>query len=341
MKDLREIDSTKIGEQERQESHSNKDHGKAEVDFSSDNLNAKDLRGLNLMGVDLSGKNLREANLSGAKLFKANLQGADLSHAILRGAEMTGADLSDANLEEADLSNTGLGMANLKNARMFHSDLRNATLTGANLESADLRCADMRGTRSREIVLTKADLTSADLRSSDLSNAQVYRASFTSANLQRVTLFGVTGFETANWVGVDMHDINFSGAYLLRRFAMDQNYIKEFRERNRFSRFLYYLWWLTSDCGRSIVRWLSVIFFIAILFAGLYAMVDIEYGMAPQTWFTPFYFSIITMTTLGYGDVLPISITAQMLVVIQVLVGYIMLGGLLSIFANKLARRAE
>jgi hypothetical protein len=47
------------------------------------------------------------------------------------------------------------------------------------------------------------------------------------------------------------------------------------------------------------------------------------------------------MTTLGYGDVIPVSTGAQMIAMLQVLLGYIMLGGLLSIFSNKLARRAE
>ena len=79
---------------------------------------------------------------------------------------------------------------------------------------------------------------------------------------------------------------------------------------------------------------------IAALFAFLYGFVEIDYGDY-ETGLSPMYFSIVTMTTLGYGDILPLSVPAQILVVIQVLVGYIMLGGLLSIFANKLARRAE
>jgi hypothetical protein len=42
--------------------------------------------------------------------------------------------------------------------------------------------------------------------------------------------------------------------------------------------------------------------------------------------------------TLGLGDVAPANGPARVLVSIEEVCGYIMLGGLLSIFSNKLAR---
>jgi len=52
------------------------------------------------------------------------------------------------------------------------------------------------------------------------------------------------------------------------------------------------------------------------------------------------YYSLVTFTTLGFGDIVPLTNWARVVVGLEVLVGYIMLGGLISIFANKLARRA-
>ena len=49
----------------------------------------------------------------------------------------------------------------------------------------------------------------------------------------------------------------------------------------------------------------------------------------------------VTLTTLGYGDVLPKTPTAQVLAMLEVVTGYVMLGGLLSIFSSKMARRAD
>lgn len=53
------------------------------------------------------------------------------------------------------------------------------------------------------------------------------------------------------------------------------------------------------------------------------------------------YYSVVTFTTLGFGDIVPIGhFWARFFVVLEVILGYIMLGGLISIFANKLARRS-
>jgi hypothetical protein len=58
--------------------------------------------------------------------------------------------------------------------------------------------------------------------------------------------------------------------------------------------------------------------------------------------FDVLYFSVVTFTTLGFGDVTPLhgNSAAQAWIMAEVIFGYIMLGGLISIFANKLARRA-
>ncbi len=52
------------------------------------------------------------------------------------------------------------------------------------------------------------------------------------------------------------------------------------------------------------------------------------------------YYSIVTFTTLGYGDIIPLTNRARAVVGTEISLGYVMLGGLISIFANKLARRS-
>ena len=79
---------------------------------------------------------------------------------------------------------------------------------------------------------------------------------------------------------------------------------------------------------------------IIVLFAWLYTFVDVDYGSYP-TPISPLYYSVVTMTTLGYGDVLPSSMAAQLVAMVEVVLGYVMLGGLLSIFSNKMASRAN
>ncbi|MBI1923268.1 pentapeptide repeat-containing protein [Candidatus Poribacteria bacterium] len=69
-----------------------------------------------------------------------------------------------------------------------------------------------------------------------------------------------------------------------------------------------------------------------------------EDGQKPErtepNFITYFYFSVVTFTTLGFGDITPKNHTSEMWLIVEVILGYIMLGGLISIFANKLARRS-
>ncbi|HMQ22638.1 MAG TPA: ion channel [Planctomycetota bacterium] len=48
----------------------------------------------------------------------------------------------------------------------------------------------------------------------------------------------------------------------------------------------------------------------------------------------------MTFTTLGFGDITPLNLAGQFAVVTEVVLGYIALGILVSILANKVARRA-
>ncbi len=298
------------------------------------------LEGLDFSGKDLSGEDLSGANLRGAKFFRAKLRGTILAGADLTGADFTGADLEGANLEGAKAKTAGFGMANLKGARLFHTDLRYATLTKANLEGANLGCANLSHARLREANLRKADFTAANLQDAHLNLSDVSQAIFKDADLRRAHLRMLKGYKSANWIGADIRDINFAGAYLVRRHILDENYLEEFRKQGRWAQFLYYLWWLTSDCGRSLKRWCLLIAIQAFIFACIYHLIGVDYGKYP-TPLSPLYYSVVTLTTLGYGDVIPNSLAGQIVAICEVITGYVMLGGLLAIFTNRIARRAD
>jgi hypothetical protein len=59
----------------------------------------------------------------------------------------------------------------------------------------------------------------------------------------------------------------------------------------------------------------------------------------PDTPLSPFYYSFVTYTTLGFGDIVPNDWIGEIIVVAEVVIGYVTLGLLLSILANKVARR--
>jgi uncharacterized protein YjbI with pentapeptide repeats len=312
----------------------------AELNFRGVSLRGEDLTGLNLMGANFVDADLSEADLSGAHLFKADFSNASLVKAKLHDVELTGANLSEANLENARADRAGLGLATLKRTKMFNTVLTDATLTKADLTEADLRHADLSRVRMREAILKKADCTGADFRGADMSLSNFAGAIMNNADMRDARLRQVSGYEEAKWYGVDIRDINFAGAYRLRRFVVDENYLKEFRDISRFNHLVYKIWSITSDCGRSVILWCLWILGIIVFFSVIYAFSGVDYGKY-DNWIGPFYYSVVTITTLGYGDIVPATPVARIAAICEVFIGYVMLGGLLSIFANKMARRGD
>lgn len=294
---------------------------------------------------DFSGQDLRDRDLTGADLERANLMGADLRGCSLRGANLTSAKLIGARLNDADLTNCQgrdavFGEADLTGATLFGAELTNTSFSSATMHDVDLRAANLDQARLIDTDLSGANLSEATLSNVDLSGAKVTRAHFKATNLRNSDLSRLVDYDHADWIGVSVADIDFSGAYLLRREIMDQNYLYEFRTRDRRHAALYTVWKATSNCGTSLARWGAMVVMVALAFGVLFTIVDIDYG-ANRTMLSPFYFSVVTITTLGYGDALPKSAVAQLLVMIEVAVGYMMLGGMLSIFATRMGRRAD
>ncbi len=140
-----------------------------------------------------------------------------------------------------------------------------------------------------------------------------------------------------------------------KRYVADQQFIRAFSKANPM---LARLWRWSSDYGRNLGLWAFWSLFFAFLFAIAYLpypswmpewmqMLSPQFHQStgqfsgePLTFWNSFYFSIVTFTTLGFGDVVADNATARLLVTLEVIFGYLMLGGLISIFANKLASRS-
>ena len=111
----------------------------------------------------------------------------------------------------------------------------------------------------------------------------------------------------------------------------------------------YKLWDWLADCGRGFLRWSLWSIFIALFFTAIYNNIwfftnggfKSEIPLKVTSSFLQFlYYSVVTFTTLGFGDISPLYISLQLIIMCEVIFGYIMLGGLISILAVKLARRS-
>jgi uncharacterized protein YjbI with pentapeptide repeats len=310
------------------------------LDLRGITLLHEDLSGLDLSGYDLSYSNLTRSTLTGTVLGYSKFRMASLEQTTLDECEFVGSDLSGANLNECSAKRCGFGGANLSHANMINADLRDASFSRSKLVYADLRAANLANARLSEADLSWAIFTRARLLESDLKQSNVKGTNFELADMQGCRLLGIKNFKKAKWIGADIRGLDLRGAYLVRRYIADENYLYEFQTSSPFHKAVYLLWWASSDCGRSLLRWFFWLSCVTLAFAGIYTQVDIDFG-PHETPFSPIYFSFVTLTTLGYGDAIPSSFTAQVFVTLQAITGYMGLGGLLSILGNKMARRAE
>lgn len=318
----------------------NSDNRPLHLDIRGITLFHEELSGLDLSGYDFSYADLNRSNLAGTIFSYAVFQGASLEQAVLDECEFIGSDLTYASLNECSAKRCGFGGADLSYASMINADLTDATLSRSILIHSDLRAANLTDARLSEADLTEAIFTRARLNNSDLKHSDVTHTNFELADMQGCRLLAIKNFKKAKWIGADIRGLDLRGAYLVRRYIADENYLFEFKMTSGFHKALYYLWWASSDCGRSLLRWFVWLCGATLIFAAIYTQLDIDYGRH-ATWFSPVYFSFVTLTTLGYGDAVPASLAGQFFVTLQAITGYMGLGGLLSILGNKMARRAE
>ncbi len=303
-----------------------------QADFAECDLAARDLSDLDLQGADFFGADLSAANLKMAKLTGAELAHTRLHATALYKAELTGAILLEADLEGADLSECHARGADFRGAR-----LANAKLCGADLRDADFSLADLSG---------------ADLSGADIGGARMTAAQIDGANVSRLRYGGYRKM-SGLYNGIRGVDQTFGNALFVRD-AKDQDYIDTLGQAiqdmapgpiRMLEQAMFRLWGLI-DHGRSLLKvWLYALG-IATLYGLLY-LADMsndwgimDYSTSANTWFTPFYYSVVTYTTLGYGDVTADSLLGEMLVVSEVVIGYFTLGLLLAILANTIARRS-
>ncbi len=253
----------------------------------------------------------------------------DLQKADLNMADLQKADLKGANLEEANLQYANLRGANLHRAVLGRADLRHAYLGGANLQQANVWRAN----------LWNANLVGAVFKDANLWRANLRNANLVGADFSNTFVGGIKYNRKGNFIG-----IRVAGCYGdpgFRRFAQDQEYIEMVRQSRPV---LYRLWLISSDCGRSIGLWCLWALVMAIYFGVCFYLLGSEHFSVrepmPFDLITMIYYSVVTFTTLGFGDIVPKTHIGAFWVMAEIIIGYIMLGGLISIFATKFTRRA-
>ncbi|WP_286820091.1 pentapeptide repeat-containing protein [Desulfobacter sp. UBA2225] len=280
-----------------------------------------------LTSAQLTKSNLSNANLKGACIRSANLEKTTLVCANLKYADCMGANFKEANLSYADLERTHFMWTKLNNSNFYNSNLRGASFNQANLENAYLNEANLCDTVFRE----------ANLKS----------ARFCMAGCNAFTKIIDCFFDkNTDFRGVSIDTIQWNPGYkqLVEYNNRKLNWFEWYSE-HKMLQWPFRFFWNFSDYGHSSIRIITWFVCLSVLFGALYFcfpdMVEGLYNNNMPTGFVAlraFYFSIVTMTTLGFGDIYANSkgpwnwynYCGHFLLILQVILGYFILGALVT-----------
>ena len=296
-----------------------------------------DLAGANLRHMNLESVNLARADLTEANLSFGNFRKANLTFADLKGAILSFAGFQEANLTAAILDNTYFEDADLKGARLAGSSLRNSTLTNTSMKNAYLVDAHLEGANLSAVNFENANLSSVTFDQN--IGWDVLKETGINFKKIRKRKYDILLDTTIRCKGVNASTCY--GSQMFKLFLQDQDFLEEFLDK-RWGKQVFIVWWIFADCGRSLVRWAGWSLLLACCFAMVFWMLgpkSFDTQHLNFNFLTMFYYSVVTFTTLGFGDIIPRTSMAALWDTLEVILGYIMLGGLITIFASKLSRR--
>jgi hypothetical protein len=137
---------------------------------------------------------------------------------------------------------------------------------------------------------------------------------------------------------------NASEAGLFRAAKNERNRQVYILQKNYIAASVFCIWRLTSNYGESLVRWATTCAVAILCFAVVYGGLHIVKSTTPDLitsnlhFLDYIYFSVITFSTLGYGDLHPVGAVGEIVSSIEVFTGFIMFGILLSFVGNRFQR---
>ncbi len=308
------------------------------------------LNGANLIGVDLSNINLQGVSLTNAKLMHATLIKINLQGADLRNADLCGANLEEANFQKALLTEARLHETKCKNA-----DFSDANLAGTIFEGASLTGVIWGGAR----YLSWANVQNVGDEKWDNVKEKGWLPA-RSAYRHLKNYFHVQGKYDEEGI------VYFREKLMEKHIAFWQCYNghqpNEEPTKGKSKRFLPHLfqkikdffYWLGLVIFHKITgfgeRWwwtvlwaLGFVAFFGLIYWGGSQLGWFQFDFKPKmipnvNFFTYIYLSVVTFATLGFGDITPLNTAAQVPVIIEVILGYVFLGLIVTIIARRFGR---
>jgi len=244
------------------------------------------------------------------------LADTDLDYAILENVHLDGASLTGSSLKGAVL----LGTTSLQRVVARHSSFVDASCQKISFKDADLFHADLCG----------CDFRHADLRGALMAHVRwdIEGALGMFSVRRRWSKFG-GAYQT-------MNDLHPDTRMRLRKHIASSSAVMDFHQEHFV---LAWIWYALANYGRSAGRlaiatvacWL----FFACVYVGRHFMISGE--SCTINFADAMYLSVVTLTTLGYGDIVPLTTdgVARFLVGAEALSGIVIIGALISILVQN------
>ncbi len=320
----------------------------------------------------LATTDLTEANLEGTQFDGAYLSKANLSCAKAKGANFSGANLQNANLWRADLEQARLNNnAKLQNSFIFASNLKRAQLNGSNFTGADLGNANLEYAN-----LSQANLRDAKMNfHTILNNARLYQTDFKNSQLKHVHFFldVIIPEEKKNelreakeiylslknyFKDEGMYEVSSHYYYremlMARKLKWNKIKIHRWNKKSIYKSCgtlcrLYWDWFgskimdLTTGYGEKPFRvigwWAGIVGGFSLIYWLGNGIKNHPFADAYNpTFWQSLYFSIVSFTTLGYGDFSPKDGIFQFFASFEAFLGAFFMALFVFVFTRKMIR---
>lgn len=285
----------------------------------------------------LSNKNFSEVNLSNAHLICCNFKGSKFREAVLKNSNLAGAQFQEADLIGADLRDAQLA------GSVTQDNFRGAFLSWVKLDGAlnltweqikivgEEKARDWAGAKNAYLILKNYFHQQGNYKN---ESKAYYREKLMAEH-------------EAFWNCFRGHQPNSkpTKGEWKHFFPHLWEKIKEFFK-------WFGLWFFHAFTGFGERWWRTVLWALGVIgfFGGLYWIigaatlhnafqlsVDSAFFNVPY-WLQYLYFSVVTFATLGFGDIAPACSGVQVLVIFEVIMGYVFLGLIITIIARRFGR---
>lgn len=273
-----------------------------------------------------------------------NLEGFQLANADLHGIKL----MIHGKKEGVNLSHADLYRADLSHAHLFHINLSHSSLMKANLSESNLNLANLESSNMLGTIFSHTKIEHVHWGKSIIQEREAFKQ-HKAGNMEESADFFEQGeevYRNLRKLSESRGHFEHAGYFFHKEMVMRRYQMKTFSFERMISKLVDLFCGYGEKPINVIFFSLSVIFISAILFffvgiqnAGEFAVFSTNNSLMMNLmhFFNALYFSVVTFTTLGYGDISPLGFS-RLIAASEAFVGSFTLALFVVVFVKKMTR---